>query len=126
MHLELRRLCLGLVLLSLAAAPAAPAAAAARFRHITMEDGLSANLVFTTLQDRRGYMWITTENGLNRYDGYGFKVFRHDPNDPDSPSGIMARALHEDAAGRIWLGTFSNGLDLYDPATGKFKHYHHI
>ena len=103
-----------------------PAAAAAKFRHLSMEDGLSANIVFNFVQDSRGYMWITTENGLNRYDGYAFKVFEHNSSDPNTPSGTLARALYQDQRGRIWLGTFSNGLDLYDPATGNFRHFHHV
>ena len=91
-----------------------------------MENGLSANLVFTVIQDKSGYIWLSTENGLNRYDGYNFKVFRHNPNDPNSPSGALARAIHQDGSGNIWLGTFSNGLDLYDPATQGFRQYRHV
>ena len=103
-----------------------PAAAAAKFRHLSMEDGLSANIVFNFVQDNRGYIWITTENGLNRYDGYAFRIFEHNSSDTNTPSGTLARALHQDQRGRIWLGTFSNGLDLYDPVTGSFRHFHHV
>ncbi|HEX4299420.1 MAG TPA: two-component regulator propeller domain-containing protein [Gammaproteobacteria bacterium] len=115
---------LTVVLLSLAVTR--PATAAAKFRHLSMEDGLSANIVFNFVQDSRGYMWITTENGLNRYDGYTFKIFEHNSGDPNTPSGTLARALHQDSQGRIWLGTFSNGLDVYDPSTGSFRHFHHV
>ena len=123
---NIRGACFVLLLLSLLGIYPCPAAAATRFRHITMEDGLSANLAFTVIQDRHGYMWITTENGLDRYDGYNFKIYKHNPNEPGSPSGIMARALHEDSAGRLWLGTFTNGLDLFDPVTGTFRQYRHL
>ncbi len=91
-----------------------------------MEDGLSNNEVFTTVQDSQGYIWIATVDGLDRYDGYAFRVFKHDPNDPNSISGDVVRTICEDPEGRIWVGTFSDGLNLYDPKTGGFKHYRHV
>ncbi|HET7175529.1 MAG TPA: two-component regulator propeller domain-containing protein [Gammaproteobacteria bacterium] len=91
-----------------------------------MEDGLSNNEVYGVIQDRQGYMWFSTGDGLDRYDGYTFRVFRHDPGNLGSVSGNFARALYEDPEGRIWVGTFSDGLNLYDPKTGDFKHYRHI
>ncbi len=87
---------------------------------------LSNNEVYTVIQDRKGYIWFATGDGIDRYDGYVFKIFRHDPNDPGSLSGSFVRALYEDPEGRIWVGTFSDGLNLYDPNTGSFKHYRHI
>ena len=91
-----------------------------------MEDGLSNNEVFDIIQDRQGYIWIATEDGLDRYDGYNFKVFRHDPNNPGSLSGNFVRALTEDSNGRLWVATLTDGLDAYDPDTETFKHYRHI
>jgi ligand-binding sensor domain-containing protein len=61
--------------------------AAPRFRHLTMEDGLSNNEVYDVVQDRKGYIWLATADGLDRYDGYSFTVFRHDPSNPASLSG---------------------------------------
>src|SRR5579859_7397305 len=110
----------------LAISHAAAVDGAARFHQFTMEDGLSNNETYIALQDRRGYMWLGTADGLNRFDGYTFKVFRHDPNDPSSISGNFAKALYEDKSGRLWLGTFPDGLDLYDPKTASFKRYRHI
>lgn len=91
-----------------------------------MEDGLSNNEVNTVIQDRRGYIWMSTADGVDRYDGYAFQVFRHDSNDPGSISGNLVRALYEDPEGRLWAGTIANGLNLYDPQTGGFRHYRHI
>ena len=105
---------------------AGPCLATARFHHLTMEDGLSNNEVTAIIQDTNGYIWIATGDGLDRYDGYNFKVFRHDPGDPGSVAANFIRTLYEDPQGRLWVGTFSSGLDLYDSTTGSFRHYRHI
>ena len=91
-----------------------------------MEDGLSNNEVFDIIQDRQGYIWIATEDGLDRYDGYTFKIFRHDTNNPGSLSGNFVRAITEDSNGKLWIATFTDGLDAYDPDTDSFKHYRHV
>src|SRR5579871_5576736 len=114
------------VILGLAACLcSAPSLGTARFNHISMEDGLSNNEVLNVIQDHDGYLWFATGDGINRYDGYTFKTFRHDPSDPGSLSENFVRALYEDPKGRLWVGTFSSGLNLYDPNTGSFKHYRH-
>lgn len=105
---------------------AAPGLATARFHQLSMEDGLSNNEVYTVIQGGKGYIWLTTGDGLDRYDGYTFKVFRHDPNNPNSLSGNFLKALYQDPEGRLWVGSFTEGLNLYDPKTGNFKHYRHI
>lgn len=86
------------------------------FRKFTTEDGLSNNRVLSLLQDQFGFIWIGTRDGLNRYDGYGFKVFNHIPGQPNSISHNGVSALYEDGEGKIWIGT-GNGLDVYDPHT---------
>ena len=63
---------------------------------------------------------------MNRYDGYTFKIFRHDQNDPTSISGNYITSICIDRSGRIWIAAFPNGLDLYDPETQTFKHYRHV
>ena len=93
-----------------------------KFRHVTVKDGLSNNSVLSILQDRKGFMWFGTANGLNRYDGYSFKVYQHIDSDSTSLSDNRIRAMAEDNLGRIWIGT-SNGLNCFDPATETFKHY---
>jgi signal transduction histidine kinase/ligand-binding sensor domain-containing protein len=84
-----------------------------QFDRIPSELGLSQNLVTCILQDRKGFLWFGTTDGLNRFDGYKFTVYQHDPYDPTSLSDSAINALHEDRAGRIWVGT-QNGLNLFD------------
>jgi ligand-binding sensor domain-containing protein/signal transduction histidine kinase len=93
-----------------------------KFEHITIEQGLSQNTVFSMLQDSKGFMWFGTEDGLNKYDGYSFQVYRHDPEDPTSISGNYIQSLYEDQVGFLWIGTLS-GLNKYNSKTEKFDHY---
>ena len=74
------------------------------FDHISVEQGLSQVTVNCMLQDRKGFMWFGTEDGLNRYDGYSFKVYRHDTEDYKSLGSSSIKALHEDRTGMIWIG----------------------
>ncbi|MBN1893615.1 hybrid sensor histidine kinase/response regulator, partial [bacterium] len=90
-----------------------------QFRHLNIGDGLSQNTVSCILQDREGFMWFGTEDGLNRYDGGRFEVFRPDPSDPKSLSDGFIQCLAEDLEGRIWIGT-SAGLNVYDQTAGCF------
>ena len=76
-----------------------------RFRSITVEHGLSQPTVRTMLQDRRGFVWIGTLDGLNRSDGARIRVFRTLPNQPNSLSDNHVSSLVEDDAGHIWIGT---------------------
>ena len=86
-----------------------------QFEHLGSEDGLSQNAGLAFFQDSRGYLWIGTQDGLNRYDGYTFKIFKHDPDDPDSISHNSILAISEDADGSLWVGTWGGGLNRYDP-----------
>jgi signal transduction histidine kinase/ligand-binding sensor domain-containing protein len=96
-----------------------------RFDRYSVEDGLSQSVGQRMLQDRQGFLWVATEDGLNRFDGYTFKVFRNDPEDPHSLSNSTLLALHEDRLGGIWVGTFGGGLNRYDPETEQFTRYRH-
>jgi signal transduction histidine kinase/ligand-binding sensor domain-containing protein len=96
-----------------------------RFDRLSVEDGLSQGAVNGILQDSKGFMWFATEDGLNKYDGYDFTIFRHDPQDPTSLSDSFVRCIHEDPSGMIWVGTWNGGLDRLDPGTGEFTHYRH-
>ncbi|NBC16404.1 MAG: response regulator [Bacteroidetes bacterium] len=95
-----------------------------RFEHLTLEDGLSQGNVYAILQDRRGFLWFGTDDGLNRYDGYTITVYKPVPFEAASLSGPRIYALHEDRAGRLWVGT-DKGLNFLDPATGRFTRYPH-
>jgi ligand-binding sensor domain-containing protein len=77
------------------------------------------------LQDREGFLWIATKDGLNRYDGSEIKVFTNDSHDPWSISGNEIRNLFEDSAGRIWASSDNAGLNIYDKITGRFHHLRH-
>ncbi len=92
---------------------------------ITTEDGLSQGMVYDILQDREGFLWIATKDGLNRYDGYHFEVFTNDPNNPWSISGNTIKHLFEDSAGRIWATSVNAGINIYDKKTGRFHHIRH-
>ena len=105
--------------------PTAWAGQALRFEHIGVEDGLSQSTVTAILQDRRGFLWFGTEDGLNRYDGYTFTVFKPDPDDPNSISDRWIHALYEGRDGSIWIGTRLGGLNHFDPVSGGFTHYQH-
>lgn len=94
------------------------------FRHIKLEDGLSQSTVQCMIQDMKGYLWFGTSNGLNRFDGYAFKVFYNSPNDSTSLTDNSITALYEAANGKIFLGTADGNLNCYDRKTGKFKHYY--
>jgi len=90
------------------------------FKHFTTNDGLSNNKINDIIQDRSGFIWLATDDGLNRFDGYNFKVYRHIPKDSTSLSGNSVWRLFEDEEGIIWIGTKSGELNRYDPRTDKF------
>ncbi len=93
------------------------------FERLGLEAGLSDGTVNCIMQDRQGFLWFGTENGLNRYDGYEFRVFRPDPEDPGSLSDSWVNTIYQDSLGIIWIGTRYGGLNRFDPASGKFSHY---
>ncbi len=98
-----------------------------KFEHLTVEDGLSSNTVYSILQDSHGFMWFGTSEGLNRYDGYTFKAYRHNPTDSTSISDnfIWFECLYEDQFGMIWVGTKAAGLNRFDRITESFKRFQH-
>jgi signal transduction histidine kinase/ligand-binding sensor domain-containing protein/DNA-binding response OmpR family regulator len=93
------------------------------FNHLTVEDGLSNNDVNAIAQDKTGFIWFGTDDGLNRYDGYSFKIFRHDPDDSNSISDNSIWTLYEDSQGNIWIGTKAGVLNKYNPVSGQFTHW---
>ena len=89
---------------------------------ITVADGLPQGLVSSIVQDSTGYLWFGTKDGLARYDGYGFTVFRHLDEDTNSIASDHITSLLVDREGRLWVGLLPFGLDRYDPRTGRFTH----
>lgn len=92
-----------------------------RYEAISVEQGLSQSSVWCSMQDSSGFLWFGTADGLNRYDGYTFKVFRHNASDSTSLSNNTVWSLLEDRSGKIWIGTLG-GVDWYDKRTGTFSH----
>ncbi|GAB5522066.1 MAG: two-component regulator propeller domain-containing protein [Rhodothermales bacterium] len=93
------------------------------FAHLTIDDGLSSNVGVTIVQDAQGFIWIGTDQGLNRYDGRRVKVFRHDPADSTTLDFDNIMDLHVDARGRLWASTHSGVLHRYHPETESFTRY---
>jgi ligand-binding sensor domain-containing protein len=93
------------------------------FDHLGNTDGLPNTDVKRIVQDKNGFIWFGTQDGLARYDGVRIKAYRSVDNDPTSFSGGDITALVLDPSGKIWVGTAENGIDLYDPDTDKFTRY---
>lgn len=98
----------------------APAQTRNAYESISVAQGLSQGMVFDILQDKEGFIWVATKNGLNRYNGYGFKVFTNDPYNTYTLSGNTIIKLFEDSKGRIWAGTDNAGVNIYDKKSGRF------
>ena len=94
-----------------------------RFDRIPTEQGLSQATVICMLQDDQGFMWFGTEDGLNRYDGYNFKVYKHDPADPNSLSNSWIMSMIKDRSGVLWIGTANGGLNKFDLDANQISRY---
>ncbi len=94
-----------------------------RFDRLLREDGLSQATVTALLQDRLGFIWLGTQDGLNRHDGYGFKVYKHRLEDPTSLPNSSILALVEDRAGDLWIGTDGGGLAQWQRASDSFVRF---
>ncbi|MCP4154297.1 MAG: protein kinase [bacterium] len=95
-----------------------------RFERLTIADGLSQNTVFAILRDSRGFLWFGTEDGLNRYDGYTFKVFKNNPDDAETLCDNWIQTIYEDKSGVLWIGTHG-GLERFNRKSQTFSHYIH-
>src|SRR5437868_1183320 len=102
------------LLLSLAAGEGWSSEPRLTFRRVQIPDDVPAHLCSALAQDREGFLWIGTQGGLVRYDGYNFRTFRPNPDDPHALTGSYVRALLATADGRIWVATYE-GLDRLDP-----------
>ncbi|TAH22208.1 MAG: hypothetical protein EAZ08_01765 [Cytophagales bacterium] len=94
-----------------------------KFNYLTIDQGLSSNRVYSVLQDREGFMWIGTSNGLNRYDGYQVKHYYYDAENPYSINSNEVYTLFEDSDFNIWVGTVGEGICKYDREKDRFIRY---
>src|SRR6476619_1430501 len=114
-HSRLRTLAvrIGLAVAALAIAASTASAQKLQFRQLTPDQGLSSSLVQSIMQDSRGFVWLGTKKGINRYDGYTFAIYRHRAGDSTSLGDNDALAFYEDSKKSLWIGT-SKGLTRYD------------
>ncbi|WP_158973617.1 sensor histidine kinase [Cellulophaga sp. L1A9] len=92
---------------------------------IGIENGLSSNYPTCVIEDSKGFIWIGSNNGLNRYDGYQSKIFKYDPNNSNTISENWVTSLLEDKEGNIWIGTEGGGLNHYNTATDVITRFTH-
>ena len=93
------------------------------YKQVSIDKGLSQSSVFTVIQDRFGFVWTGTSDGLNMYDGYEFKIFKHEPLNKNSISSNYITCLLEDKNGNIWVGTQDGGVNYYNRQTRQFTRY---
>ncbi|MEY2639532.1 MAG: hypothetical protein RIR90_1014, partial [Bacteroidota bacterium] len=91
-------------------------------RVLNTRNGLSQNAVTCIYQDKKGFLWVGTQDGLNRYDGYQFKYYKYNPEDSSSISDQFITAIAEDGKGELWIGT-RHGLNRFNSNTEKFTRY---
>jgi ligand-binding sensor domain-containing protein/signal transduction histidine kinase len=103
---------------------ALPAHQELRFDRFTLDHGLSNNFITSVLQDQEGFIWVGTDDGLNRFDGYTFRTYRSDPTNPHTLPNNVVQALAEDQHGMLWIGTEA-GLVRFDPVQERFTTYQH-
>jgi methyl-accepting chemotaxis protein/ligand-binding sensor domain-containing protein len=123
-HPRLRTLGARVVIAAAALAMGVSSASAQKlqFRQLTPDHGLSSSLVQSIVQDSRGFVWLGTKKGVNRYDGYTFTVYRHRADDSTSLGDNDAMALYEDTQKTLWVGT-TKGLTRYDREHDRFHNY---
>ncbi|HEY2464936.1 MAG TPA: two-component regulator propeller domain-containing protein [Steroidobacteraceae bacterium] len=109
---------------ALAGAPT-PATRPMYFQHLTMRDGLSMSTINSIVQDSQGYVWLATEAGLNRYDGYNVRQFRRDRGNPHGLASDYVWSMAEDAQGDLWLATDGGGVARWDRRTETFQQFRH-
>ncbi len=97
----------------------------AKFDHYSVKDGLSQNSVYDIIQDDKGFIWLATQNGVNRFDGHNFLTFRPEPGNPNSVSGHTITKLLNAKDGAIWVATQGEGINRQDPHTRRFERFTH-
>ncbi|HWK72898.1 MAG TPA: two-component regulator propeller domain-containing protein [Povalibacter sp.] len=118
----------GIALLGCCSAYAAPPVPAVRpmyFEHLTMREGLSQSTVMSILQDREGYLWLATESGLDRYDGYTIREYRRERGDEHGLASDYIWKIAQDAQGDLWLATSGGGVARWDRQSDRFQQFRH-
>src|ERR1700721_2750387 len=115
----------GILLLLLKTTLVYPQIAHLSFEHLGTAQGLSQSNVICSLQDSRGFMWFGTREGLNKYNGYTFTVYKNETGNDKSLSNNLINAIVEDAEGNLWIATWGGGLDRFDRMTEQFRHFRH-
>src|SRR5215813_9403696 len=95
------------------------------FDHLTMRDGLSQSTVMSILQDSQGYLWLATESGLNRYDGYSIREYRRERGAAGTLPNDYIWAIAEDRQTNLWLATYGGGVAHWDRKTEAFQNFRH-
>ncbi|MEJ0035373.1 MAG: two-component regulator propeller domain-containing protein [Gammaproteobacteria bacterium] len=108
-----------------AVAERAPETRPMYFEHLTIRDGLSQSTVMSFLQDSQGYLWIGTESGLNRYDGYSIREYRRERGDEHGLANDYVWSIVEDGNGDLWLATWGGGVARWDRKTDRFERFRH-
>ncbi len=96
-----------------------------RFERLRVEHGLSSNELNKIIQDKQGFLWFASRNGISRFDGNDFRVFNHDPDNSNSLADNFAYDLIESSSGHFWIGYWGGGVSKFDPKTETFQHFRH-
>ena len=120
---QLRCLAMALAIFVAGAVAVCAEAKNIRFRHLVQEDGLPSAGIQSIIQDRDGFVWLGSQNGLSRFDGYEFTNYQHEPGDPTSLAHDFVWSLLEDRDGSLWVGTDGGGLGHFDRSDETFSHY---
>ncbi|WP_313456593.1 ATP-binding protein [Stenotrophomonas sp.] len=97
-----------------------------RLRRLGAAEGMPSRMVLALAQDRQGYIWAATDDGLARIDGVGLRVWRNEPDNPDSLAGNEVESLLVDPFDRVWVGVNGGGLSMLDPARKRFRRFHDV
>lgn len=93
------------------------------FDHITNDQGLSNNSISGIVQDNQGFLWFGTQDGLNRYDGVTFTIYKNDPQNAGSPASNLISTIYKDNKGQIWVGFYEHGVNKFDAKTNSFVQF---
>lgn len=117
------RICLWFGLLLFCSSAFAKLPETPQFRQLTVADGLPSSTLYAITQDRKGYLWIASKDGLARYDGVGYKTFRYAPGDENALPGNVVQTLHVDSRDQLWLAIEGHGISRLNEERNDFSHY---